>query len=258
MTTPTPEQMHALYCLALGRVAGLGPGGTTERVGPWLCIDAGLGVSKFNIAVVVDEVQRPRPALREAMDWFAQRGINARLDLRGSVDGAILAASMVEGFTFWGREPAMELHPLPAPTGRRTGALQLREVTTSEDIDLYCSADREEFGDQEFQAAMAERARTIPGVSMHLGLLDSRPVARSMAITSGELVGVYNVYVAPSQRKRGFGAEVTMAAIEAGHGRGATAACLESTEAGFSLYESLGFRRIDDYIIVGTEGPVSL
>lgn len=247
-----------MYCLALGRVAGLGPGGTTERVGPWLCIDAGLGVSKFNIAVVVDAVSRPRPALREAMEWFAMRGINARLDLRGSTDGGILAASMVEGFTFWGREPAMELHPLPAAGQRGTGLLEVREAKTAEDIALYCQADREEYGDQDFQAAMAETAMQLPGVALHLGLLDSRAIARSMSITSGELVGVYNVYVAPSQRKRGFGGELTMAAIDAGRSRGATAACLESTEAGFSLYESLGFRRVDDYIIVGTEGPVSL
>lgn len=249
--------MHALYCQALGRVAALGPGGCSERVGPWLCIDAGLGVSKFNIAVVVDHVSRPRPALREAMEWFAMRGINARLDLRGSVDGAIIAASMVEGFTFWGREPAMELHPLPPAAERGTGALELRDALTTEDITLYCEADREEFGDQDMQAAMALRARELPGVTLHLGLLEGRAVARSMSMTSGELVGVYNVYVAPSQRRRGFGAELTAAAIEAGRARGATAACLESTEAGFSLYESLGFRRVDDYIIVGTEGPVS-
>lgn len=255
---PTPEQMHTLYCQALGRVAGLGPGGCAERVGPWLCVDAGLGVSRFNIAVVVEAVTRPRPALREAMEWFAMRGINARLDLRGSVDGGILAASMVEGFTFWGREPSMELHPLPDTYERGTGALEIRDARTADDIALYCEADREEFGDQEFQAAMAARALELPGVALHLGLLDGRPVARSMSMTSGDLVGVYNVYVAPSQRKRGFGGELTVAAINAGKARGATSACLESTEAGFSLYSSLGFRRVDDYIIVGTEGPVSL
>ena len=43
-----------------------------------------------------------------------------------------------------------------------------------------------------------------------------------------------------------------------GRARGAISACLESTEAGFSLYSSLGFRRVDDYIIVGTEGPVTV
>lgn len=248
--------MHALYCLALGRVAALGPGGCAERVGPWLCIDAGIGISKFNIGTVVDTVTRPRSALREAMDWFESRGINARLDLRGSADGAILAAAMVEGFSFWGREPAMVLHPLPGRLPGPPPELTLVEVRSDAEIDLYCAADREEFRDQEFQVAMAARAAEIPGVSMHLGLIDGRPIARSMGIVSGRLVGVYNVYVAPAQRGSGYGKALTIAAIAAGVAAGATAACLESTELGFRLYESLGFRRVDDYIVVGTEDPV--
>ncbi len=256
MTPPTLGEMHALYCLALGRVAALGPGGCSERVGPWLCVDAGLGVSKFNIAAVVDTVASPRKALREAMDWFAGRGINARLDLRGSADGAVLAASLVEGFTFWGREASMLWHPLPRGSTSSPAGLSVLEVRSDSDIDLYCAADRDEFGDQDFQATMAARASEIPGVSMHLGLVDGRPVARSMAIVSGPLVGVYNVYVAPAERANGYGKALTLAAVAAGQGAGATAACLESTELGFPVYESLGFRRVDDYIVVGTEGPV--
>ncbi|MEO8541317.1 MAG: GNAT family N-acetyltransferase [bacterium] len=256
MAHPTPDEMHELYCLALGRVAGLGPGGCAERVGPWLCVDAGLGVSKFNIGVVVEPVTRPRPALREAMDWFAARGINARLDLRGSVDGGVLAASIVEGFAFWQREPAMVLYPLPERFGMAPPQLQVVEVSDSVTLEQYCSVDREEFGDQEFQMLMAEKAKELPGLSMHLGLLDGRPVARAMAITSGQLVGVYNVYVPPSQRGDGFGKALTVAAIEAGRARGASAASLESTVLGFPLYESLGFRRIDDYVVVGTDEPI--
>ncbi|MBK8559187.1 GNAT family N-acetyltransferase [Candidatus Amarobacter glycogenicus] len=255
-SAPSLDEMHALYCLALGRVAALGPEGCAERVGPWLCIDAGLGISKFNVAAVVDSVTRPRSALREAMDWFEARGINARLDLRGSADGAILAAAMVEGFNFWGREPAMVLHPLPRELRPPPPELTMVEVRTDAEIDHYCATDREEFGDQDFQVAMAARAAEIPGVSMHLGLLDGRPVARSMGIVSGALAGVYNVYVAPSERGRGFGKALTSAAVAAGVAVGATAACLESTELAFPLYESLGFRRVDDYIVVGTEDPV--
>ena len=168
--------MHALYAYALGRIAGLGPGGCSERVGPWLCIDAGMGVSKFNIAVVVDEVSKPRPALREAMEWFAARGINARLDLRGSTDGALLAASMVEDFQFWWREPAMVLNPLP-PAFEPLIGLEVREALNEGDFDLYCRVDSEEYSDQEFQRAMVAKAATMEGVTIHLGIADGRPVA---------------------------------------------------------------------------------
>ena len=254
MTEPAAAEMHALYAYALGRIAGLGPGGCSERVGPWLCIDAGMGVSKFNIAVVVDDVAKPRLALREAMRWFAERGINARLDLRGSADGELLAASMVEGFAFWWREPAMVLWPLPA-VFETPFELVMREAVTEEDFDLYCRVDSEEYSDQEFQRAMVAKAATMEGVTIHLGLVEGRPVARSMGVTQGGLVGVHNVYVPPSQRSQGYGAALTAAAIEAGRAAGATAACLEATVLGFPVYSGMGFRRYDDYLTVGTEGP---
>src|SRR5512139_2044965 len=162
MGEPSPEAMHALYVQALGRITALGPEGCAERVGPWLCVDAGLGVSDFNIAVVVDGVTKPRAAVRQAMDWFADRGINVRLDLRGSVDGALLAAAMVEGFAFKFREAVMLLHPLRgAVSGTADAGVVARNVTTAEDLDLYCAVDREEYHDQEFQRAMVERASVM-------------------------------------------------------------------------------------------------
>ena len=252
---PTRDDVHALYIHALGRITALGDGGAAERVGPWLCVDAGLGVSEFNIAVVVEPVASPAAAFREAMNWFAYRGINARVDLRASVDGPLLAAAMVEGFVFKYREPAMILHPLPASFPAHL-PLELRGVESEADVLAYCSVDRDEYSDQEFQRAMVERSLTMPGVTLHLGMLEGRPVARSMGMVQGELVAVHNVYVAPDFRKRGFGSALTAAAIEAGERAGATGACLEATVLGFPVYEAMGFRKIDDYVVMGTDAPL--
>lgn len=254
MTAPTPEQLHQNYVHALRRIARLGPEGEAEEVGPLLCINAGIGVSKFNVAVVVDRIGDPRGALRDAMDWYRARGLNPRLDLRGKADGPLLAASMLEGFQFWWREPVMVLHPLP-PSFSRARELEIREARTPEDFDLYCRADLEEYGDQDFQLAMVSMAAVMSGVSMHLGLRDGRPVARSMGVVHAGLVGVHNVYVPPSSRGRGYGAALTAAAIDAGRAAGATAACLQATELGFPVYERMGFRRVDDYVVVGREEP---
>jgi GNAT superfamily N-acetyltransferase len=251
MTAASLDQVHALYVHALGRITALGPGGSAERVGPLLCIDAGLGVSDFNIAVAVEPVAKPKRALRDALDWFEARALNARLDLRASVDGPLMAAAMVEGLNFKFREAVMVLEPLPTKLPS-VAVLETREVVTPEDMELYCSVDREEHSDQEFQRAMVERTRGMEGVSLHLGLFDGRAVARSMGMVQGGLVGVYNVYVPPSQRRRGFGATLTASAIEAGRQAGATAACLESTELGFTVYEGMGFRKVDDYVVFGT------
>ncbi len=254
MTPPTLAQLHANYVHALHRIARLGPGGEAERVGPLLCINAGIGVSKFNIAVVVDPVANPRRALRDAMDWFAIRGLNLRLDLRGAADGPLLATSMLEGFQFWWREPLMTLHPLPAGFAAPPG-LEIRTVETPEDRSLYCDADREEYSDQAFQLAMVSAAAAMEGVSMHLGLIGGVPVARSMAVIHDGVVGVHNVYVAPSRRRQGLGAALTAAAIESGRAGGASAACLEATGLGLPVYQAMGFRHVDDYVVVGCEQP---
>lgn len=254
MTAPTPEQLHQNYVHALRRIARLGPEGEAEEVGPLLCINAGIGVSKFNVAVVVDRIGDPRGALRDAMDWYRARGLNPRLDLRGKADGPLLAASMLEGFQFWWREPVMVLHPLP-PSFSRARELEIREARTPEDFDLYCRADLEEYGDQDFQLAMVSMAAAMSGVSMHLGLREGQPVARSMGVVHAGLVGVHNVYVPPSSRGRGYGAALTAAAIDAGRAAGATAACLQATQLGFPVYERMGFRRVDDYVVVGREEP---
>lgn len=256
MTAPTPEQLHANYIHALRRIARLGPEGEAEQVGPLLCINAGIGVSKFNIAVVIDGVADPRRALHDALKWYGVRGLNPRLDLRGKADGPLLAASMLEGFQFWWREPVMVLHPLPA-SFNGSQDLEIREARTPEDFDLYCRADLEEYGDQEFQLAMVSMAAEMPGVSMHLGLRDGQPVARSMGVVHAGLVGVHNVYVPPSSRGRGYGAALTAAAIESGRAMGATAACLQATELGFPVYQEMGFRRVDDYVVVGRDEPPS-
>ncbi len=254
MTPPTPARLHANYVHALQRIARLGPDGEAERVGPLLCINAGVGVSKFNIAVVVDPVTNPRQALRDAMDWYAIRGLNLRLDLRGTVDGPLLAASMLEGFQFWWREPLMALHPLPAGFAMVPG-LEVRAVTTPEDRSLYCAADQEEFSDQALQLAMVTAAASMDGVTMYLGLVDGVPIARSMAVVHEGVVGIHNVYVAPSRRRQGLGTALTAAAIESGRAAGATAACLEATALGYSVYQKMGFRRVDDYVIVGRDEP---
>jgi GNAT superfamily N-acetyltransferase len=246
--------IHANYVYALGRIGRLGPDGESEQVGPMLCINAGIGVSRFNIAVAVSDVTDARRAVRDATEWFGTRGLNFRLDLRGKTDTPLIAAATVEKFQFWWREPMMLLEPLPLPL-EIPPELELADVLRPEDRDLYCQVDAEEYSDQAVQLGMISVAAQLPGVSLHLGMATGEPLARSMAIRTGDLVGVHNVYVAPSHRRKGYGAAITAAAMEAGRKDGATAACLQSTEAAFSLYQKMGFQHVDDYIVMGIDEP---
>lgn len=248
------DEIHANYVHALSRIGGLGPLGESDQVGPFHCINAGVGVSRFNVAVPVEPVKDVRSAVRDVISWFGARGLNVRFDLRGKQDSALIAAATVEKFQFWWREPVMLLDPMP-PAMEIPPEIELVEVLGPEERDLYCQVDAEEYSDQAFQLSMLAVAAQLPGVTMHLGVVGGQPVARSMAIRTGDLVGVHNVYVAPSHRQRGYGAAITAVAMEAGRKTGATAACLQSTEAAFSMYRKMGFEHIDDYVVMGIDEP---
>ncbi|MEP7216096.1 MAG: GNAT family N-acetyltransferase [Anaerolineaceae bacterium] len=249
------DLMFENYAFALGRIAHLGPSARSERVGPWLCIDAGLGESAFNIAVFIGRRGASGgAALKSAQNWFDARGVNSRFDLRSWEDAELIAAAVSSGYQHWWTEPALLLHPLPAQLSQPRG-FHARLVKTHEDAQAYSRLESEEQEDQAFQTLMAETAMRMPGCQLLLGVSDGVPVSRSMAITTGEMVGVHNVYVPPSLRRRGFATGITAAAISAGREAGATAACLEATQLGLPVYLKMGFRQLGEYIVMGKGAP---
>jgi ribosomal protein S18 acetylase RimI-like enzyme len=71
------------------------------------------------------------------------------------------------------------------------------------------------------------------------------------------VVGIYNVATLPADRRRGDGGAVTSAAMADAAARGATAAILESSASGRSMYERLGFREIGSVtILLGAFGSM--
>jgi ribosomal protein S18 acetylase RimI-like enzyme len=78
-----------------------------------------------------------------------------------------------------------------------------------------------------------------------------------MCIVRGAMVSVHNVYVAPSQRRKGFGSEVSRFALDVGRERGAKEASLEATPAGLGIYTAMGFRKVEEYVVMGTDEPIS-
>ena len=82
----------------------------------------------------------------------------------------------------------------------------------------------------------------MPGSHLLLGTVNGEPVATSLALVTGATVGVYNVHVDPAYRRRGFGAAITWAAVEAGLRDNAELAWIGASPIGVRLYEQLGFR----------------
>jgi predicted GNAT family acetyltransferase len=72
-------------------------------------------------------------------------------------------------------------------------------------------------------------------------------VTTGMGLTIGSYVGVFNIATPPARRRRGYGAAVTVRAVADGVAAGARWAWLQSSGAGYPVYDRLGFRTTEDW-----------
>ena len=84
-----------------------------------------------------------------------------------------------------------------------------------------------------------------PEVRCYIGELDREPVVTAMSVTIGEAVGIFNVATPEAHRRRGYGAAITAYAALEGCASGAEWAWLQSSEAGYGVYEKLGFTTLE-------------
>jgi GNAT superfamily N-acetyltransferase len=88
-----------------------------------------------------------------------------------------------------------------------------------------------------------------PASRTYVARLDGRAVATSLGVILDGVVAIYNVATVTEARRRGSGTAITVAAMADAQAQGATAAILESSEMGRSVYERLGFREVTQVAI---------
>jgi len=79
-------------------------------------------------------------------------------------------------------------------------------------------------------------------VKNYIVLEDGEIAAVSSLILGGGVAGIYNVGVMPKARRKGFGRMATVAALLEARELGYPIGVLQSTDMGFGLYSSLGFK----------------
>ena len=98
-----------------------------------------------------------------------------------------------------------------------------------------------------FQQLMTTGVLRGAGVRCYLGEFNGEPVTTGVGITLGDSVGIFNIATPPAHRRHSYGAAVTARAIRDGFSAGARWAWLQSTPAGYPVYEGLGFRTIESW-----------
>ena len=132
---------------------------------------------------------------------------------------------------------------VPAPSG-----FSVQRVRDTATLDTWRRTLADGFGEGEVEANwVSEIYRRIglgDGVPWRhfLGLLDGEAVATASIFLAAGVCGLYFVNVRPAFRRRGMGAAITVAALQAGRALGFDTGVLGASGMGYPVYRRLGFR----------------
>ena len=87
----------------------------------------------------------------------------------------------------------------------------------------------------------------------YVGYVDGEPVSSAAIVMGGGAMGVYNVATLPGHQRRGYGEAVMRHALDAARREhGVARTILQSTPAGYRLYERMGFRTVTRVAVYST------
>jgi len=96
-------------------------------------------------------------------------------------------------------------------------------------------------------------AFALPGAVPYLAREDGQVVAVGFGVFGQGTAGVFNIATVPAYRGRGYGRAVTSQIVADGVARGADLAYLQSSEDGYPLYQSMGFRTVETWTYLSTD-----
>jgi ribosomal protein S18 acetylase RimI-like enzyme len=141
--------------------------------------------------------------------------------------------------------PGMETGRL-SPPERRLPSMEVVRVNNSRTRDDFCG-----IGSACFHVPLAWFSEVFDSECVwnrfrgYVGYIDGEPVSTTAIVCGGGALGVYNVATMPAHQRRGYGEAVMRFAVEdAQREFGMGRVILQSTVAGYRLYERMGFRTV--------------
>lgn len=198
--------------------------------------------------VFVDEVNADPDVVAGLLDRVAATGRPHFLQLRPGSDPSLAELAARRGMTPDADIPLMVLDDSSVLIGAQPEALVIR-VLVPEQAGRHASLAAAGFEAPEelFRQLVTPAVLNAPGVRCYVGEADGVPVTTGFGVTLGNCVGVFNIATPPAYRRRGYGAAVTAHAVRDGTSQGGRWAWLQSSPAGYAVYEQLGFRTAESW-----------
>jgi N-acetylglutamate synthase len=185
----------------------------------------------------------------DLLEQVAATGLPHCLQARPAVAEQLHDRAAARGMKPDEHVPLMVLEdPRDLATNRAAAAPSIRELGPAEaSAHARLAAAGFEVPAEPFLQLMTPSVLAAPGVRCYLGEVDGEPVTTGVGLTLGSFVGIFNIATPPAHRRRGYGAAVTARAVADGVAAGAHWAWLQSSAAGYKVYDRLGFRTTEDW-----------
>lgn len=234
------------FLLALGRA-----GGGEERVGPELCWTIGGSPIDYHNAVFGARLaaEDADAAIAQSLAVMRRRGVPGSWHLGPSSRPADLGARLeAAGFAAGFAEIGMAANILALAPHEPSPGVSVEEVLDEAGLATWVETLARGFGEDpreaEWVGSCWRRLGYGPASDWRhfIGRLDGQAAATATLFLADGVAGLYFVFTAAEARRRGLGAAVTRAALEAATRLGVTTAVLGASEAGAALYRRLGFK----------------
>jgi GNAT superfamily N-acetyltransferase len=237
------------FVAAFDKLVDIHPGSELRRFGAAVAWDCRIPSRIFNGVAVLETAETDDVAT--AVAWIRDRDIPhsvwVREDLVASVDAPLTDAGLapIDGSP----EPVMGLRP-PEAVAEPPAGVSVREVVDAAMLEEHTlSVIENGFAEVSARLLYAQAFVDDPDVRLFTAYLDGRAAGHSAAIRTGDVSGVYAVGVPEEFRRRGIGAAVTWAAVQAGREWGCELVVLQSSPMGFGVYRRMGFEVLTHYAI---------
>jgi N-acetylglutamate synthase len=219
--------------------------GWARDVGRAVAVVTGLPIHTLNGVWAV----HPDTAIADiesGLDAVAASGRPHCLEVRESMreDGVGVAAR--RGLVAQPDIPLMAI-ARPAEVAAPDG-LAIRQLEPAE-ANVHCEVAGPAFGApaEIFAQMMTPGLLAHPALRAYVGEVAGEGVVTAVSVTLDDAVGIFNVATPPAHRRRGYGAAITARALADGLADGASFGWLQSSEAGYGVYEAMGFETVERF-----------